>query len=721
MTTVGRNGDFNVELPPWRYVGNACILLNCLALFFVLVKDDVLLSKLQKIGGMTKDLFWQVVHPKVEWGYYGIMATLMKKSLLLRLGLAMGTITMLAFVGMFSSVFIAETSEGQASAINQAGTLRMQSYRIANDISNIPLDDISHGRVMQSRLLADEFQVRLLSPRLTGALAKTDSASIHASYQQVTLQWREQIRPALERLFRQLEQDAYQTDAVLSLKAEYLAMVDDFVHHVDIMVNVLEQEVEAQIRLLRLIQVISLFLTTLVVFITMYLMHIDVLGPLRELLNAARGVRQGDFAQHVERHSEDELGQLADAFNLMAEDLSKKYSDLEGMVREKTSDLERSNRSLELLYKTTRHLSEAPITDAIYESLIKDIEGLVGTGHGTICLGETGDSQAFKLASTREPIFNRPDLCNPPNCQACFSGADSHIVSVQRSPQDMLRVFSTPIKDQERQYGVLMLEIPANRELAEWQKRLLEAVASHIAIALNMAQRASQSRMLALLEERSVIARELHDSLAQSLSYLKIQVSRLEATVAQPGNDEKILMVTGELRDGLNRAYRQLRELLTTFRLRMDEAGLNAALQKTVEEFAERSHIAITLDNRLGGCKLSPNSEIHVIQVVREALSNVVRHAHADHAVVYAACNVDGNVTVAIDDNGIGMPSDSDRDHHYGLAIMQERAHGLSGALNVGGSALGGTRIELHFSATGKWNSVDRQRKQPEEGVTHES
>jgi two-component system nitrate/nitrite sensor histidine kinase NarX len=269
----------------------------------------------------------------------------------------------------------------------------------------------------------------------------------------------------------------------------------------------------------------------------------------------------------------------------------------------------------------------------------------------------------------------------------------------------------------EKQYGVLLLEIPADKSLQEWQRRLLETVASHIAIALNMAQRASQARMLALLEERGVMARELHDSLAQSLSYLKIQVSRLDASLTQPDNGEKIKQVTTELRDGLNGAYRQLRELLTTFRLRMDEAGLNRALEKTVEEFRERSAVDIELDNRLGGCKLSPNAEIHVIQVVREALSNVVRHARAEHAVVSATCSVEGDVAITVDDDGVGMPEDTDRQHHYGLAIMQERAHGVAGELRVSSSPLGGTRVELCFSATGKWQSVDFAQQQSGEKV----
>lgn len=647
------------------------------------------------------------------------MPKLFEKSLLLRVGLAMTSIIALGFIGMVSSVFIAETSEGQAAAINQAGTLRMQSYRIASELAN---HAVRKDRLEITRDLVNEFSTRLKSPRLTGVLAKTSAQAVHEAYYRVNLQWRTEIHPLLEKYLKLFADDIAFHDSdkeVRELRQEYLLRVDGFVATINDMVKVLETEAEEKIELLRLIQVVSLFLTILLVFITMYLLNTNVLSPLRELLAAARSVRQGDFHQHIQYRSEDEFGQLAYAFNLMAEDLDKMYQELEQRVREKTSDLERSNRSLELLYKTSRQLSEAPLSDAVYEGLLRDIEELAGTGRGSICLGESGDSQAFKLATTRPPVFDRPDICNPPNCQGCFEGNASHFVEVHRSESELLRVFSTPIKDMEKQYGVLLLEVPYDKPLQEWQRRLLETVASHIAIAINMAQRASQARMLALLEERSVIARELHDSLAQSLSYLKIQVSRLDAALTEPDNGAKIKQVASELRDGLNSAYRQLRELLTTFRLRMDEAGLNSALEKTVDEFRQRGNVEIELDNQLGGCKLGPNAEIHVIQVVREALSNVVRHAQAEHAVVSAKCDVDGDVRIAVDDDGIGMPDETERQHHYGLAIMQERAHGVAGELKLLKSSLGGTRVELIFSASGKWQSVDRAL-QNKTGSEHE-
>lgn len=252
-------------------------------------------------------------------------------------------------------------------------------------------------------------------------------------------------------------------------------------------------------------------------------------------------------------------------------------------------------------------------------------------------------------------------------------------------------------------HGVLALRLAPGQQLAPWQRELANTVASHVAGALANASRAQAEQRVALLEERSVIARELHDSLAQSLSYLKIQVARLrsalaaQAAPAQPRGavDE----VIDELKGGLDAAYRQLRELLTTFRLRMDGRGLQAALRDTVDEFARRSGLPISLDHRLVDLELTANQEIHVLQTVREALANVERHARATRAAVALARDASGQVVVTIDDDGVGIGSARSRPHHYGLAIMGDRADSLGGRCTVADRAGGGTRVELRFPA----------------------
>jgi two-component system nitrate/nitrite sensor histidine kinase NarX len=250
----------------------------------------------------------------------------------------------------------------------------------------------------------------------------------------------------------------------------------------------------------------------------------------------------------------------------------------------------------------------------------------------------------------------------------------------------------------------MLIEFSKDQTLQEWQERLLETVASHVALAINVAHQVTEKRRLALLEERSVIARELHDSIAQSLSYLKIQVSRLDKAVHEDQPKDELLKLSGVLRSALNGAYRQLRELLTTFRLRISEADLGVALQTAVDEFAERSGINIAYNNSIGNCRPSPNAEIHLIHIVREALSNVVRHAEASQARVSLSCDQEGVVELVIEDDGIGFDLQSDMMQHYGMPIMKERAERLGGELSITESDQGGTRIVLHFDVNHTYN-----------------
>jgi two-component system nitrate/nitrite sensor histidine kinase NarX len=289
--------------------------------------------------------------------------------------------------------------------------------------------------------------------------------------------------------------------------------------------------------------------------------------------------------------------------------------------------------------------------------------------------------------------------CDAPSCLQCFGSGEPHTISLDDIEKGVAARHSVPIRDQNQQYGILILDLPSGVQLEDWQKRLLETVASHIALSIVRARQVSQNRLLSLMEERSVIARELHDSLAQSLSYLKIQVSLLEKSLSDH-QDEKVRKTTAKLRDGLNSAYRELRELLTTFRLRMTEEGLVRALEDTVSEFSERGNIDITLHNNIGNWMFSPNQEIHMVQIVREALSNIVRHAHAHHARVTLNSNMEGEVEITIEDDGIGMPDVNQLEHHYGMAIMRERTQGLGGSLHVGTSELGGTAVKLFFQAS---------------------
>ncbi|MET0014415.1 MAG: ATP-binding protein [Sedimenticola sp.] len=612
----------------------------------------------------------------------------------------MSLIIVLAVLSMLSSVFIAKNSEGFAAAINQAGTLRMQSYRIASSLVHNALLASLYGGAVTEKLVA-EFESRLFSPRIHNVLIKGADPSVHSAYQAVEDRWQEKMHPQLEAYLEialspsigPLDREQAQEH-----KNFYLSSVDDFVEDIHHFVETLEIDAENNNQQLRMIQIVSLVLMLLVAAVSLYLTKKYLLNPLKDLLKCAESARGGDFSVRSGHLGEDELGQLGAAFDVMAEDLSKSYADLEARVQAKTADLKRSNQSLELLYNISKRLSSDTPNVTVLEALIHDVEKIVGIKGGSICLGAPGDTRAYRLASTH-PLEDTGVPVKGLDCSACIGNGESHRMEVVTGDNRPVQLFTTPIKDQDQQYGVLVVELCEDcKGLEEWQQRLLESISSQIAIAINMSEKASQHRMLSLLEERSVIARELHDSLAQSLSYLKIQVSRLDKSIREGEDIEGTLSINEGLRKGLNGAYRQLRELLATFRLRISESGLNAAIEDTVKEYRERSGIEIELHNRMANCKFSSNAEIHVMQIIREALSNVTRHANASHAKVDLDCDMDGQVSVRVEDNGIGIDDERDMMLHYGLPIMKERAEWLGGSLEIGESPEGGTSVKLTFT-----------------------
>ena len=607
------------------------------------------------------------------------------ESLVVRLGIALGAIVLLALAATISATVFAELSTGKAAAINLAGSLRMQSYWITLQV--LRSGDIGHPPAELKQAIT-EFESRLRSPQLAGGIPSDAADPTHRAYDRVAAAWSSTLKPEIARA---VTEGAPARDAFVSRMTAYVLDIDRLVY-------LLEHDLERRIQALRLIQGAGLFAIVVVMFIALFLMHAQVIIPLGDLLQCARRVRVGDFTVRARHSGEDELGQLGQSFNYMVEDLSRSYATLEARVQEKTEQLARTNVSLEVLYNTTRTLAENPLTQATLDGVMRDIERVIGLRAGAICAREENDRRGFPVA-LHAGSEQAKSWCQQERCYECF-GAGAAEPGVRTVGSGEERMLSVPLSEGGKPYGVMLLQLPPGMEPEEWKMKLLESIGHHIGAAFAAAKRSDERRGIALLEERSVIARELHDSLAQSLTYLKIQVARLKQHLNTRDTREQTLEVVEELKLGINNAYRQLRELLTTFRLRIDGRGLSEALQETILEFSQRAGVEVRLHDRLLGHELDSSEQIHVLQVVREALTNVEHHAQARHADVRLAIEK-GRVRVTVDDDGVGIRDAEPPTHHYGLAIMRDRAATLGGTLQVARRAEGGTRVELEFSPRG--------------------
>jgi two-component system nitrate/nitrite sensor histidine kinase NarX len=366
------------------------------------------------------------------------------------------------------------------------------------------------------------------------------------------------------------------------------------------------------------------------------------------------------------------------------------HDKLEERVREKTNKLKQRNKSLELLYQTSHNLV-SPTRDEDYKILLNRIEETLDNGRLMLCLKNSNNQHRLR------PISNHtlPNNCDHSNdtCDFCSTPNTNNL--------------SFNIKKNDDDFGFLRYIDENIAPLKQWQSHLLRAVADNIAVAISLDKKRSQEALLALQEERTVIARELHDSLAQSLSYMKMQTSVLAKQLDRDMPRSRIDGTIDDLREGLSDAYRQLRELLTTFRLQVSDASLGSTLNAIAIEFTHKCNHPVALDDNLVSDTLSPNEKIHLLQIVREALSNIQRHAQASEARISLSQH-QNKLQVSISDNGIGLSTAKLSGARYGISIMNERADSLGAKLEITPVTIGGTEVKFEFVPSSMKSTIDK-------------
>jgi len=519
---------------------------------------------------------------------------------------------------------------------------------------------------------------RLQHPRLADAIPGLDHP-VGERYQRLLLTWDEFLKPHYEALI----------DRTAPMEPGAL-MARTFIEGVDAMVAGLESRTESRITLLAVIQGLSLLLTLAVVWVLFLDFRRNVLQPLGRLVAMARAAGKQDFSFRTHASGRDELSLLGQTFDRMADELSARYANLEARAESKTQELERSHRALQLLHKASRSLYGS--TDLCEGSvpLLQQLESLLDIGPVSLYLHERPNESAFEAVTTF--ARTRPEHCRSLNCDACLTGC--HVLEDQ--PEAHRNRLLLPVRTGEELLGTLEVWYARDRILQHHERQLLETLADQLATAVYLNHRMTEQKRLTLMEERAVIARELHDSLAQSLSHLKMQVARLQRIQREEDaeTDPREAEVVQDLRDGLNNGYRQLRELLTTFRLQFDSPGLEEALIQTAGEFSERLGFDVALDYSVPPRMFSPNEEIHVLQIVREALANVYKHAQASKAAI-RVYQREGTLMVEVSDNGVGLPAGGAPPSHYGLVIMRDRSQTLGGELSITNAEEGGTLVRL--------------------------
>lgn len=587
--------------------------------------------------------------------------------------------------------------EGVAAAINDAGSQRMRTYRMGHlmargleskaqeaSVTQILGEEMGRfDKVMRDLQLGDPVRP-LSSPR---------NEDVQHQLHEVKTAWQGRIQPLVARY---LAGGFAERESALD---HFDAELEPFVSNINELVLVMERSYTFDTNLLRTVQAA---LVLLAVFGTVVLIRFFVrlvIRPVSELHAGMQRMTGDDLTVRLPVTTDDELGGLARGFNQMAEHLQSAYGTLEERVEAETRRLAQRNHELSILYSVTAFLSEPAPQEALCEGFLDRLTSALGADAGAVRLYQQASDSLYLVTGqglSEEFIEREAEM----NCADCLcgnvfqSGVPTAFATVAPPPGMKLRTciregFATAtafsILCDKQKLGVYNLYFRRPQALSEQQMHLLETLGHHLGVAIENQRLKSREKELAVSEERNLLAQELHDSIAQGLAFLNIQVQLLQDSLRK-GNTEEAMQTAGQLREGVQESYDDVRELLVHFRTRVHQSDLDTAINAALEKFEGQTGIKTAFERTGNGAPLVPTDEIQIMHIVQESLSNIRKHAGASHVSVVVNRSL-GTIRVAIEDDGRGFDPETDpnclSDRHVGLKIMRERAHRIGGECRI--------------------------------------
>ncbi len=648
------------------------------------------------------------------------MRILRNWSLGAKLFLATTPFLLIALCSIGTLLWMSLQLEGGAASVNEAGRMRMQAYRMqlaagAGDTAALPQQVAEFERSLALLRQGDPDRP-LFVPR---------DDTVKQSFETVERDWarfRQRLEaarapdvPALaSKSTRASKAESESESGSESASAGVPATATDiatFASHIDRFVAAIETHLSRLTSLMHLLQIALMALFVVSAGVLLYLGYRFVLEPVSLLKQAIQRIQGGDFGARVDCPTTDEFGTLAAGFNDMAAQLQSMYRGLESKVQEKTIQLEVKHERLESLYQVTNLVTRASTLDELATQFTKSVARMARADGVALRWTDETNSRYLMLASQGLPTsMVEAEHCltaGECHCGVPNAPAGARVIAIRdMQPPRLLHcgkagfetIISVPIRLHDRLMGELDLFYHAQIEVSDAERSWLEALTVQVAGAMENLRLNAMGLEAAVSQERSFLARELHDSIAQSLAFLKIQVQLMRDAIAK-GDAREVDHVLGEIDLGVRESYGDVRELLMHFRTRANAEDIVPALMTTLRKFEHQTGLKATLNMTGQGLPLAPDTQIQVLHIIQEALSNVRKHAQAGQVWLDVQQQPRWRLELRDDGKGFSSKDGNVEETHVGLRIMAERAEKLGAQFEVLSSAARGTSVVLTLPA----------------------
>ncbi len=618
------------------------------------------------------------------------------------------------FIGFFLLVAVSagvtywasSTQEADAVVINLAGRQRMLSQQMTWLALNAPesteLTDAIHRFDVTLQALREGGEV--MDPSLKSVtLPPAPDSYLDDQLTQVFETW-ESFRGKIEILRSPIVAEATRAETASALQKESPLILAQL----DAIVTEFEERAEAKVTRFKWIETVFLLLAFIFLIAGYSVARQRIMYPLVDLEASTRKISQGDFSQPIRSDHVDEFGKLAGIFEHMRKELQTARESLEDRVERRTQEL---SEAFEFSQEIVAQLD----LDHLLQSVVERTQTLMQADSVALCLLKS-DQATLELAAYRGERVDLNGMKHSARRGFAVQVFDTGQVQAGENTcsgcgflhaQGQGHCLAAPLKVGDQYLGALCLARKGERAFDEDEKRALTLLVNAAAIAITNANLASserrEARQVAVLAERERLAAELHDHLAQTLSFLRIKTGRVEKAItgSEYGAAAEELK---RIQSALETAYDQVREALTGLKRPIpDGDDLAQKLADCKAEFEKLSDLPLELIiQHREALEIQGNLQVQIVHIVQGALSNIYRHAQANQVKV-SVSRQNGMAQFIVEDDGIGFDSSSNLDDdHLGLNIMRTRAERSGGQFAVEATPGKGTRVIVCFPLLNK-------------------
>jgi len=407
---------------------------------------------------------------------------------------------------------------------------------------------------------------------------------------------------------------------------------------------------------------------------------------------------------------------LRERINNISEDYQVLSEKQQRRLLQQREHIEKKKHYLNVLYDVASCINESQNLEDLLQRFLHTLRDVVNAEAATVrLLDQNGQMRLVASIGLSQDIIDQEDILPVDVCMCGKAVLGDKIkartnikkcgkmFTQQFSGDEQIELLAIPLRYRGKTLGVYNLFVKGqSKQLLKEEQELLSSIGQHLGMAIEKSSVDEEARMLSIIEERTRMAHELHDSLAQTLASLRYQIRLFDDSLLNRGDDAIIWQELEKLEENIDLAYAELRSLITHFRAPVDGKGIVHVVERLVERFKRDTDFEVFYYHNWSLEHLNRDIEIEAVRIVQEALANIRKHSQAKTVRILLYSAEDGKCSILIEDDGIGLAEDrptpnQETGEHIGLSVMQERAQRINGEIQFESEAGEGTLVQLTF------------------------